>query len=152
VKIALETTAGQGTTLGYRFEQLRDMIAGCREPERLSVCLDTCHLFAAGYDIRDEDGYQRTLQSFHEVIGLDKLSVIHLNDSKRELGSRVDRHDHIGHGRIGETAFGLIMNDNRMVSIPKLLETPKGEDDSWDRKNLEKLGSMLNDVVGPCNE
>ena len=143
VKIALETTAGQGTNLGYRFEQLRDMIAGCQEPEGVTVCLDTCHIFAAGYDIRTEEGYQKTIQSFDDTIGLDRLSVIHLNDSKRELGSRVDRHNHIGYGEIGEEAFDLIMNDTRLDHVPKILETPKGEDDSWDRKNLEKLRSMI---------
>jgi len=143
VRIALETTAGQGTSLGYRFEHLRDIIGGCRKPERLSVCLDTCHVFAAGYDIRDEQSFEQTLASFQEIIGLEKLAVIHVNDSKREFGSRVDRHDHIGSGSIGEVAFKLIMNDERLVSKPKILETPKGKDDSWDRKNLEKLRSML---------
>jgi len=143
VKIALETTAGQGSNLGYRFEQLRDMISGCQHPEKLAVCLDTCHVFAAGYDIRDEECYQQTLQSFDETIGLERLAVIHLNDSKRELGSRVDRHNHIGHGQIGERAFKLIMNDRRMAFIPKILETPKGDDDSWDGKNLRKLESLL---------
>lgn len=148
VKIALETTAGQGTALGYRFEHLRDILSGCRESDRISVCLDTCHVFAAGYDIREEESYQHTFQLFHEAIGFEKLAVIHLNDSKRDLGSRVDRHDHIGHGAIGERAFKLIMNDKRLFSIPKVLETPKGEDDAWDRENLKKLESMLNDGAG----
>jgi len=145
VKIALETTAGQGTTLGYRFEQLRDMIAECREPERLVVCLDTCHVFAAGYDIRDAESYHQTFHSFHEVVGFEKLAVVHLNDSKRDFHSRVDRHEHIGQGKIGENGFRLIMNDGRMAAIPKILETPKGEDDSGDCRNLRKLEAMIGD-------
>lgn len=143
VMIALETTAGQGTTLGYRFEHLRDIFEGCLMPERLVVCLDTCHIFAAGYDIRDYESYDETMKSFHDVIGLGRLAVIHLNDSKREFGSRVDRHDHIGLGAIGDQAFKFIMTDDRLTSIPKILETPKGDDDSWDKKNLKKLRSML---------
>ena len=143
VKIALETTAGQGTNLGYRFEQLRDMLDGCKLPERVAICLDTCHVFAAGYDIREEESYGATTARFEEVLGFEKLAVLHLNDSKRELGSRVDRHEHIGMGQIGLGAFESIMNDRRLVDLPKILETPKGEDGLEDRRNLEKLRALI---------
>ena len=96
MKIALETTAGQGTTLGHRFQHLRDILAGCGDPEQIVVCMDTCHVFAAGYDIRTEEGYVAVMEQFDQIVGLDKLEVLHFNDSKRSLGSRVDRHDHIG--------------------------------------------------------
>jgi deoxyribonuclease-4 len=146
-RIALETTAGQGTNLGYLFEHLRDMIAGCDSPERLGVCLDTCHIFAAGYEIREKEHYQSTMARFEEILGIRKLVVVHLNDSKRELGSRVDRHEHIGQGEIGLAAFESIMNDSRLKDVPKILETPKGEDGREDRRNLEKLRSLV--VNGP---
>ena len=130
------------------FWDLRDILSGCRYPEKISICLDTCHVFAAGYDIRDEESYQMTMQSFSAVIGLERLKVIHLNDSKRELGSRVDRHEHIGLGAIGKLAFRLIMNDERLVFVPKVLETPKGVDESWDLRNLRNLRAMLDTHTG----
>jgi len=142
VKIALETTAGQGTNLGYRFEQIASMIEQTSEPNRLAVCVDTCHIFAAGYDITTKKAYEQTISEFDRIIGLKRLAVIHFNDSKRELGSRVDRHSHIGEGNIGEEAFGFFMRDKRFDKIPKLLETPKGDDGEMDRINLGKLRKL----------
>lgn len=133
-KVALESTAGQGTSLGYRFEQLARIIELSAHPERIKVCIDTCHIFAAGYDISNEDGYQKTISEFDRIIGLKSLVVIHLNDSKKGLGSKVDRHEHIGKGFIGEKAFGFIMKDKRFEKIPKLLETSKEND--MDKVNL----------------
>jgi deoxyribonuclease-4 len=127
-RVALELTAGQGSHLGYQFEQVAQMIAGVENQERISVCLDTCHIFAAGYDIRTKETYEATINQFKKTIGLKYLKVIHLNDSIKGLGSRVDRHIHIGEGAIGKEAFRLIIQDERFVDIPKLLETPKGTD------------------------
>ncbi len=143
VKVAVETTAGQGTTLGHRFEHLRDILAGCSCPDRMAVCLDTCHVFAAGYELRSREGCETTFQEFDLVIGLDQLRVLHVNDSKRELGSRVDRHDHIGDGQIGLDGFSWIMNNSVLASIPKMLETPKGDDGEHDRRNLATLRSLI---------
>jgi deoxyribonuclease-4 len=142
-KSVLEVTAGQGTTLGYRFEHLRKIIDLVEIRQRLRVCVDTCHLFAAGYDIKSERGYERTFQEFDAIIGLKRLVVFHVNDSKRELGSHVDRHEHIGKGRIGNTGFRLLMNDPRFVSIPKILETPKAEDMHEDVMNMRKLRGFI---------
>ncbi|MBT3259384.1 MAG: deoxyribonuclease IV, partial [Deltaproteobacteria bacterium] len=142
-RLLLETCAGQGTTLGHTFEQLAAIVEKVEQGERLGFCLDTCHIFAAGYDIRTEAGYEKTIDTFDKVLGLDRLKLIHLNDAKRELGSRVDRHDHIGKGKIGSEGFSLIMNDERLVHIPKILETPKKEGGiDWDRKNLDFLEGM----------
>ncbi|PYL54345.1 MAG: deoxyribonuclease IV [Verrucomicrobia bacterium] len=140
-RIALETTAGQGSCLGNRFEQLAYVISRVREPERLCVCVDTAHLFAAGYDIRTESGIRKTLREFDRVIpqARDRLVAIHLNDSKTGCGSRVDRHEHIGKGRIGLDAFQFIMRDRRFRNIPKGLETPKGKDLREDVINLKTL-------------
>lgn len=142
VRIALETTAGQGTSIGHRFEHLRDIMAQTYKPDKVLVCLDTCHIFAAGYDIRCGEGYSKTFEQFETTIGLDKLKLIHVNDSKRELGSRVDRHEHIGTGQIGNEGFRMIMRDSRFLDIPKILETPKGSDDSNDLENLAMLRSL----------
>ena len=142
VKVALETTAGQGTNLGYRFEQIASMIEQTSEPDRLAVCLDTCHIFAAGYDITTKKAYDKTISEFDRIIGLKRLAAIHVNDSKKELGSMVDRHSHIGEGNIGEEAFGFFMRDKRFEKIPKLLETPKGDGGEMDRINLEKLRKL----------
>jgi len=139
VKITLETTAGQGTNLGYRFEQIAAIIEKSNQPDKLMVCFDTCHAFAAGYDISTEEGYERTWSEFGRIIGLDRLAVIHLNDSKKGLGSRIDRHEHIGQGALGQKAFELIMQDRRFRKIPKILETPKGEDGEMDNINLDLL-------------
>jgi len=143
VKIALETTAGQGSTLGHRFQHLRDILAGCGHPEQIVVCMDTCHVFAAGYDIRTEEGYADVMERFDQVVGLDKLEVLHFNDSKRAFGSRVDRHDHIGEGEIGKAGFRWFLNDPRLVRVPKLLETPKENEGEADRRNLKVLRSLL---------
>src|ERR1700737_2646669 len=126
-RIALETTAGQGSCLGQRFEELAYIIDNVHEPERLRVCLDTAHIFAAGYDIGSEAGIKKTFREFDRVIGFDRLAAVHVNDSKTARGSRVDRHQHIGKGQIGLDAFRFIMRDRRFKKIPKVLETPKGK-------------------------
>ena len=141
-KIALETTAGQGSCLGHRFEHLAYIIDNVREPERLCVCLDTAHIFAAGYDIDSESAVQKTFREFDRKIGLDRLAAMHLNDSKTGCGSRVDRHEHIGKGRIGLTAFGFIMCSRRLNKIPKVLETPKGKDLREDVENMKTLRAL----------
>lgn len=146
VRIALETTAGQGTSVGYRFEHLRDIIGAVRQPDRLAVCMDTCHIFAAGYDIREEEDYQKTMESFDQTVGLDKLRIFHFNDSKRGWGSRVDRHEHIGRGEIGTSAFASILNDERLTGVPKILETPKGKTHREDKRNLKVLRSLIKEV------
>lgn len=139
VRLALETTAGQGTSLGWSFEHMRDILAACRRPDLVDICLDTCHVFAAGYDFRDPAGYQAMMAEFDRIVGLHTLRVIHVNDSKRLLGSRVDRHEHIGEGEIGPSGFACIMQDERLESVPKILETPKGKDLKEDRRNLRTL-------------
>jgi len=141
-RIALETTAGQGSCLGNKFEQLAYIINRVREPERLCVCLDTAHVFAAGYDITSEASIRKTLREFDRIIGRDRLAAIHLNDSKTARGSRVDRHEHIGKGRIGLDAFRFIMRDRRFRQVPKVLETPKGDDLREDVMNLKTLRGL----------
>jgi deoxyribonuclease-4 len=144
VHLLLETTAGQGSNLGYRFEQLAEMMEGVKQTSRVGVCLDTCHVFAAGYDIRTEDGYRRTMEEFDKTIGLKKLQAFHINDSKGELGSKLDRHEHIGHGRLGQEPFRLLLRDQRFAAIPKVLETPKGMKGKleWDVINLRLLRQL----------
>ncbi len=147
VMICLETTAGQGSSLGYRFEHLAAIREGVTRRERVGICVDTCHIFAAGYEIRDQRGYENTLRQLDGVVGLDHVTCIHLNDSQRDLGSRVDRHAHIGRGQIGLEGFRLLVNDPRLQHIPMILETPKGEDPvAADRRNLAVLRSL---VAGP---
>jgi deoxyribonuclease IV len=141
-RIALETTAGQGSCLGHRFEHIGFIIDNVREPERLCVCIDTAHLFAAGYDIAGEAAIRKTFREFDRVIGLERLAAIHLNDSKTPLGSRVDRHEHIGKGKIGLSAFRYIMRNPRFRQIPKVLETPKGKDLREDVMNLKTLRAL----------
>lgn len=142
-RLLLETTAGQGTCLGYSFGQLNEIIDKIDRKDKTGVCLDTCHIFAGGYDIRTEESYNKTMDEFDSEIGLDRLYIIHMNDSKKGLGSRVDRHEHIGKGEIGIDAFRLIMNDKRLAGIPKIIETPKtGGGKDWDRINLRKLRLM----------
>ena len=138
-KIALEITAGQGSCIGHRFEHLAHIIANVRERQRLRVCLDTAHLFAAGYNISSETGARKTFRDFDRVIGGHYLVAIHVNDSKTARGSRVDRHEHIGKGRIGLDAFSYIMRSPRFRKIPKVLETPKGRDLAEDVLNLKTL-------------
>lgn len=125
----IENTAGQGTNMGYRFEHLAEIIDLVEQKERVGVCIDTAHAFAAGYDITDESGFERTFSEFDEVVGFDKLMGMHLNDSKKELGSRVDRHESLGAGLIGWTPFRMIMQDSRFDGIPLILETP--DTDIW---------------------
>jgi deoxyribonuclease-4 len=139
----LETTAGQGTSLGWRFEHLRTIIDGVQNPERMAACIDTCHIFAAGYDLRDAESYRETMRQFGEIVGFERLVAIHVNDSKKGLGSHVDRHEHIGKGEIGKKGFRELMNDPRLERVPKLLETPKGEDLREDIANLKVLRSLV---------
>ncbi len=142
-RLLLETTAGQGAGLGHSFEQLADLLSAIDRPDRLGICLDTSHIFAAGYDIRTAEAYRQTMADFDAVIGLERLYLLHLNDSKSDFGSRVDRHDHIGKGKIGLDGFACIMTDPRLARIPKIIETPKtkGKED-WDRINLQTLFSL----------
>jgi deoxyribonuclease-4 len=143
VKVTLEITAGQGSNLGYRFQHIRDIMDATRESERLRVCFDTEHAFAAGYDIRTKEGYERTFAEFDDTIGLGLLAAFHLNDSKKEFNSHVDRHEHIGKGFIGLEAFRMLMNDKRFWGMPMCLETPKGKELKEDRENLTLLRSLL---------
>ncbi|MGH9199098.1 MAG: deoxyribonuclease IV [Acidimicrobiia bacterium] len=140
----LETAAGQGSCLGCSFEELGQILALVDDPSRLGVCVDTCHIFASGYDIRTRHGYERTIDQLERYVGLDNVGAFHLNDSKKPLGSRVDRHEHIGEGQIGRDGFAFLLNDPRFHGIPKVLETPKNKDLSWDIKNLRMLRSLLN--------
>ena len=139
VKIALETTAGQGSCLGHRFEHLAEIRQLSKYPNRLAVCVDTCHIFAAGYDIRTNRGYRATIAEMDQTFGGDKIVAFHLNDSKKPLGSRVDRHEHIGKGHLGLTAFRHILRDDRWRHLPMVLETPKGPDLAEDVLNLAVL-------------
>ena len=143
VKVTLEITAGQGSNLGYRFEQIGAIIDATRESDRIRVCFDTEHAFAAGYDIRTKEGYERTFSEFDEAIGLNRLAAFHLNDSKKEFHSRVDRHEHIGKGFIGVEAFRLLLNDKRFWRLPMCLETPKGPELKEDKENLTLLRSLV---------
>jgi deoxyribonuclease-4 len=153
--ILLEHTAGQGTNLGHRFEHLAAIIERLDGSPRVGVCLDTCHLIAAGYDIVSEAGYRETFRAFDRIVGLDRLKAFHLNDSKRPLGSRVDRHEHIGRGHLGLEVFRRLVNDRRFRGLPMLLETPKldtpesrrrSDIDPWDRRNLRTLRRLLDGV------
>lgn len=147
VLTTLECTAGQGTAVGYRFEHLRGIIDRVEQSNRMAVCLDTCHLFAAGYDISTEEGWERMLQEFSEIVGLERLVAVHVNDSRRECGARVDRHEHIGKGTIGLTAFRMLMNDPRCADIPKILETPKSDDMHEDVENMNVLRALITDAA-----
>ncbi|MCD6595967.1 deoxyribonuclease IV [bacterium] len=140
VNIALETTAGTGSHLGWKFEHLHDIISQSKYSEKLTVVFDTCHTFAAGYDFTTPEKYKNVWQQFDKIIGLKKLVGIHLNDSKHPLNSHKDRHEHIGKGYLGIEPFRLIMQDSRFVDIPKVIETPK--DDDWDSKNLKILREL----------
>lgn len=142
-RVLLETTAGQGTNLGRHFEELRTIIDNSRYPERFAICFDTCHTFVAGYDTTTIQGYQAVMDEFDRILGLERLQCFHFNDSKKGLGSRVDRHDHIGQGMLGLEPFRSIMNDPRFVTIPKILETPKGDSDEMDQINLALLRGLV---------
>ncbi len=145
-RIALETTAGQGSCLGHRFEEIAHIIKSVAEPERLCVCLDTAHVFAAGYDLTSAKGVAQTFREFDSVIGLTNLAALHLNDSKTGRGSRVDRHAHIGKGEIGLEAFKFIMRDRRFRKVPKVLETPKDNKTlREDVANMKTLCALLQD-------
>ncbi|HEU4926184.1 MAG TPA: deoxyribonuclease IV [Vicinamibacterales bacterium] len=150
--ILLEHTAGQGTNLGHRFEHLAEIIEGLDGSPRVGVCLDTCHLLTAGYDICSEEGYVQTFREFDRLVGLDRLKAFHLNDSKRPCGSRVDRHEHIGKGCLGLEPFRRILTDPRFTGLPMLLETPKldtpesrrrSDLDPWDARNLRTLRRLM---------
>jgi len=145
-RVLLETTAGQGNCIGHRFGQLGEILARLERPDRFGVCLDTCHVFAAGYDLRTPRGYAGMMASFDREIGLAELRAIHLNDSKHGLGSRADRHAHIGHGRLGRRAFARIVNDSRLADVPMILETPKDKDEKgrdWDAINARTLRGLV---------
>ena len=141
--VLLETTAGQGTGLGYRFEHLARIMELAKVDDRLGVCFDTCHALAAGYEIRSPEGYEATFQQFDQIVGLERLQVFHVNDSKHDLGSRVDRHEHIGQGYVGLEGFRLLLNDDLFRQHPMLLETPKGPDWQKDVENLAVLRSLM---------
>ncbi len=143
VCIALETTAGQGTCLGYRLEHLAEILQRARHPQRLAVCVDTCHLFAGGYDIRTKHGYEAVMRELDHLIGCRRIVAFHLNDSKKPLGSRVDRHEHIGKGLLGLEAFRCLLRDERWERLPMVLETPKGEAMREDIENLRVLRALM---------
>lgn len=142
--LLLETTAGQGSSVGHTFEQLASIMDKVEKKDAVGFCLDTSHIFAAGYDIRTPSAYQKTINIFDAIAGLEHLYLIHFNDSKKELGSRVDRHEHIGQGCIGLKAFELFMNDHRLNDIPKVIETPKQHDGKdYDKINLSTLKGLV---------
>jgi deoxyribonuclease IV len=146
-KCLLETTAGQGSCLGCKFEHLAAMIDGVQDPDRLAICVDTCHIFAAGYPISTEKDYKATMRALDKTVGVKLVKAFHLNDSLKPLGSRVDRHAHIGKGLIGKEAFRQIVNDPRFRKVPMYLETPKGTNDEekagkFDKLNLQTLRRM----------
>lgn len=143
--VLIETTAGQGTGLGSRFEEIGHILQLSQFGDRLGVCVDTCHIFAAGYDIRSIESYEKTMSDFDHHIGLDRLKFFHLNDSKKELGSHVDRHTHIGQGFIGLQGFANLLNDPRFKNHSMTLETPKGDDLAEDRENLKILKGLMNE-------
>ncbi|MDO4584981.1 MAG: deoxyribonuclease IV [Planctomycetia bacterium] len=151
----LENTAGQGTNLGWKFEHLATIIQGVEgvvKEAKLGVCFDTCHAFAAGYDFTTAEKYQDVFQKFHKIIGLERIRAFHLNDATKECGSRIDRHAHIGHGKIGTVPFGFFLNDVHFQSIPMYLETPKGfcetenGEEDWDVVNLRTLRELIRDI------
>ncbi|MEZ4564955.1 MAG: deoxyribonuclease IV [Thermomicrobiales bacterium] len=140
--VLLETTAGQGTTLGSTFEELAGIIDQVENKDRVAVCLDTCHVFAAGYDLRTPETYEATIQAFDDIIGLNRLVTFHLNDSKKGLGLRTDRHAHIGEGELGLEAFRLLLTDPRFAETPGVLETPKDDDELGDQRNMRTLRDL----------
>jgi deoxyribonuclease IV len=155
VRIVLEHTAGQGTNLGHRFEHLAAILEHAGGSDQIVVCLDTCHLLTAGYDLCTDEGYAATFRDFDRVVGLDRLRVFHLNDSKQPCGSRIDRHEHIGKGCLGLEPFRKLLNDPRFADLPMLLETPKLETperrrrrdvDPWDARNLRTLRKLIRAV------
>lgn len=141
-RVLLENTAGQGSTLGARFEELHAILARLDAPERVGVCLDSCHAFAAGYELHTEAGFEEILDAFDEQIGLGRLACLHLNDSKHPLGSRKDRHENIGQGAIGLEFFARVTHDRRLAGLPMILETPLGDDDGGHERDLKLLRSL----------
>ena len=140
VTAVIENTAGQGSWVGYKFEHLKFIIDNVDDKSRIGVCLDTCHTFTAGYDIKSEKGYEATMKEFELVVGIKYLKGLHLNDSKKDLGTHVDRHENLGKGLLGEELFRRIMNDNRFDNMPLILETP--EEDLW-AKEIKWLYSLI---------
>lgn len=143
VRVLLEIGAGQGSCIGSRFEDIGEILSRVALPGRLGVCFDTCHAFAAGYDLRGESAYARTFDAFEAAIGIDRIAAFHLNDSRTGLGSRVDRHQHIGRGWLGLEPFRLLLNDARFAAVPKFLETPKGPELKEDIENLAALRALI---------
>jgi deoxyribonuclease-4 len=141
--VLLENTAGQGTTLGARFDELGEILAAVKRPDRVGICFDTCHALAAGYEFRTPASYAETMTALDRTVGLGKLHGFHLNDSKGDLGCRRDRHEHIGKGKVGLEAFRLILSDARFRDVPMVLETEKGDDLAEDRVNLGVLRGMI---------
>lgn len=141
--ILLETTSGQGSSIGYRFEQLADIINKVNKKKRIGVCFDTCHIFSAGYEIRNRKDYEKTFKEFEKNIGIKRLKVFHFNDSKGDLGSKIDRHQHIGEGYLGLKPFKFILNDKRFQNIPMIIETPKDSGYKKDVENLTMLKSLI---------
>ena len=148
VGVLIENTAGQGSSLGSSFEEIAFILQTSKFGSTMGVCYDTCHGFAAGYDIRDEETYRLTMAELDDWIGLERLKFFHINDAKRELGARVDRHEHIGKGKIGPGGFALLLNDPRFSRHPMVLETPKGKDMKEDVENLGVLRSLLRPPPG----
>lgn len=145
-ELLLETSAGQGSSIGHTFNHLAIILDKIKNKDRVGICLDTCHIFASGYDIRTDKSYSKTINEFNEHIGLKHLKLIHLNDSKKDLGSKVDRHEHIGQGKIGLNAFRCIMNDPRLFDIPKIIETPKNNNGTeFDHRNLTQLMGLISE-------
>jgi deoxyribonuclease-4 len=151
MQILLENTAGQGSSLGSTFEQLAQVLHWVHDASWLGACFDTCHALAAGYELRTREGYETTWQEFDRLIGLDRLNVVHLNDAKGGLGSRLDRHYHIGKGSLGLEPFRMLLNDQRFRALPMLLETPKGRGDDEDKENLRVLRSLVVEADEPIN-
>lgn len=145
--ILLETTAGHKNSIGHKFNHLRDIIDKSKNKDRIGICFDTCHIYAAGYNIKIKDGYDKTMNEFDKIIGLRLLKFFHINDSKGDLGAHLDRHEHIGKGKLGLDVFKFIINDTRFKKVGKCLETPKGKNDEYDIINLNILRNLKEDHI-----
>lgn len=146
VKIALETTSGSGTDVGGKFEYLGEILMDLNNSNRIGICLDTCHVFASGYDVRNHLVWQDTYRRLINTTGIDKPALLHLNDSQGDLNSHLDRHEHIGKGKIGLDGFKAILSDSRLSGVPMILETPKDKAGSFDKENLKTLRALLNEI------